>query len=93
MAGLIRVLIIIFLFYLIYRILKGLMKPPSLNRYAKSKIKDDSDGDSEAEELVRDPNCGIYIPRKQGVAALVGRRVSYFCSQECKQAYIENRKK
>lgn len=92
MAGLIRVLIIILLFYLIYRVLKGLMNPAPLNRFKRPKTKRRTERDFDSEELIRDPNCGIYLPRKQGIAALIRGRVSYFCSQECKQQYIEKRK-
>jgi len=92
MVGLIRVLIIIVLFYLIYRVLKSLMKPTRLNRFKRPKSIRGTESDLDSEELIRDPNCGIYLPRKQGIAALIGGRVSYFCSQECKQQYIENRK-
>ena len=91
--GLIRILIIIGLFYLIYRVLKGLMNPAPLNRFKRSRPDRDTENDSDPEELIRDPNCGIYLPRKQGIATFVGGRVSYFCSEECKKQYIESRKK
>ncbi len=92
MVGLIRVLIIILLFYLIYRVLKTLMNPAPLNRFKRPKSIRENERDFDSEELIRDPNCGIYLPRKQGIAALIGGRVSYFCSKECKQQYTENRK-
>ncbi|MBW2623442.1 MAG: hypothetical protein JRD68_11100 [Deltaproteobacteria bacterium] len=91
--SLIRVLIIIGLFYLIYRVLKGLMSPAPLNRFKGNRPIRDAESDSDPEELMRDPNCGIYLPRKQGIAAFVGGRVFYFCSEECKRQYIEGRKK
>jgi uncharacterized protein len=92
-VSLVRVLIIIGLFYLIYRVLKGLMSPAPLNRFKGSRPHRDTESGSDPEELIRDPNCGVYLPRKQGIAALIGGRVSYFCSEECKRQYIENRKK
>jgi len=92
-VSLIRILIIVGLFFLIYRVLRGLISPAPLNRFKGSRPDYDTENDSDPEELIRDPNCGIYLPRKQAIAALIGGRVSYFCSEECKRQYIENRKK
>jgi len=91
--NLIRVLIIVGLFYLIYRVLKGLINPAPLNRFKEVRPDLETENEADPEELIRDPNCGIYLPQKQGIAAFVGGKVLYFCSEECKQQYIENRKK
>jgi hypothetical protein len=38
-------------------------------------------------ELVRDPNCGTYIPREKALAAGSGASATYFCSAACRDAY------
>ena len=43
----------------------------------------------EPEELVKDPSCGTYIPKKTALRAKVDGRTLYFCSRKCMQKYKE----
>ena len=38
-------------------------------------------------ELVRDPNCGTYIPKAKAIAVGAGAGVKYFCSAKCQQEF------
>jgi YHS domain-containing protein len=38
-------------------------------------------------ELVRDPNCGTYVPKSRAIASGSGSDVKYFCSPECRDAF------
>jgi YHS domain-containing protein len=38
-------------------------------------------------ELVRDPNCGTYIPKAKAIAVGSGAGVKYFCSTKCQQEF------
>lgn len=38
-------------------------------------------------ELVRDPQCGTYIPKTRAIAVGTGADVKYFCSTTCRDAY------
>lgn len=38
-------------------------------------------------ELVRDPNCGTFVPKARAIAVSVGRDTHYFCSVTCRDAY------
>ena len=40
-----------------------------------------------AQALVRDPVCGIYIPRAGALTAGSGAATRYFCSAHCREAY------
>ena len=42
----------------------------------------------EGGELVRDPQCGTYVPKARAIAASVGSQTSYFCSTTCRDAYL-----
>jgi YHS domain-containing protein len=42
----------------------------------------------EGGELVRDPQCGTYVPKARAIAARVGNGTSYFCSTNCRDAYL-----
>lgn len=39
------------------------------------------------EDMVRDPQCGTYIPVSDAVLAKIGGKSHYFCSKECRDAY------
>src|SRR5579862_426922 len=38
-------------------------------------------------QLVRDPQCGTYIPVNSSVHLVSGRDTLYFCSTSCRDAY------
>ena len=40
-------------------------------------------------ELVRDPNCGTYIPKARAITVGTGADIKYFCSTTCRDAYDE----
>jgi len=42
-------------------------------------------------ELVRDPNCGTYIPKARALVIGSGDTTQYFCSTECRDAYAKVR--
>jgi len=42
-------------------------------------------------ELVRDPNCGTYIPKASAVVMGSGADAKYFCSDKCRNEYLEKR--
>jgi YHS domain-containing protein len=44
-------------------------------------------GAKQGGELVRDPNCGMYVPKARALAVAVGPDTHYFCSAACRDAY------
>ena len=38
-------------------------------------------------ELVRDPNCGTYVPKASAVVAGSGSNTRYFCSVKCRDEH------
>lgn len=46
---------------------------------------------AEIDEMVQDPVCGMYIPRKQAIARKIGTETHFFCSEECLNKFLENR--
>jgi YHS domain-containing protein len=47
---------------------------------------------TEPEELVQDPYCQTYIPKRIAVRKRVGGRDYYFCSQECLGKFLDEKK-
>lgn len=41
----------------------------------------------QGEEMVRDPQCGTYIPRADALEKTVAGTRHYFCSRECRDAF------
>ena len=41
----------------------------------------------EGEEMVRDPQCGVYIPVTSALKRRKRGETVYFCSRECEDAY------
>lgn len=79
-----RLLLIVLLFFLLYYIVKLFLKDIS-----SFKRKTDP---NEPEELVKDPNCEIYIPKSTALKKKVNGRIQHFCSERCFKNYLENLK-
>ncbi len=41
------------------------------------------------DELVKDPVCGVYCPKKEAIAIRVNGKIYYFCSTECRDKFLE----
>jgi YHS domain-containing protein len=53
-----------------------------------NKAKDNSAGDSK--HMVKDPVCGMYMDSRLAVRLDKKSEEFYFCSEECKQKYLNN---
>jgi hypothetical protein len=90
--GLIRWIIIIVLFFLIYQVLKGLISPNRPRFTTPSTSPEESSGMDRTEDLVQDPETGVFFPRSEGVASLVNGRVLYFQNSETRDRYLASHK-
>lgn len=71
-------LIVGFLVYTVVQMVKqALLKPPTPPAEKTAK----------GEEMTKDPECGIYVPRSDAVAAQVKGTTHYFCSAACRDKY------
>jgi uncharacterized protein len=41
-------------------------------------------------EMVRDPVCGLYIPSDGAVALINNGQIVHFCSEKCRQKFLNN---
>lgn len=39
------------------------------------------------DELVKDPVCGVYLPKSQAKPLFLNGKTFYFCSEECRQKF------
>jgi hypothetical protein len=79
----IRFLILSLLGYLAYRVTK---------RWVRGKIRSDRvEGQAPGridDVMVKDPQCGTYFARRDGVALRLAGQDLLFCSQECRDKYL-----
>ena len=68
------------LVYTAYQMLKkAVSKPPGAG----------SETRKHGEEMIRDPECGTYVPRIDAVQARAKGEPCYFCSTECRDKYLK----
>jgi uncharacterized protein len=71
-------LIVGFLVYTVFQAIKQVMLKPPAPPAEKT---------SRGEEMVRDPECGTYVPRSDAIKVQAKGATHYFCSTECRDKY------
>jgi len=79
------VLFILLLLLLLYAILHYLIKDIFIQRKKLNR-------ELEPEELVQDPYCQTYIPKRTAVRKRVEGRDYYFCSKECLRKFLDEKR-
>ena len=87
----IRFLVILFLIYVGLRALKALVNPGARGRRDDygNEVRGSAAGGKlpVTDEMLKDPHCGVYFPRKEGVPLNVEGETLFFCSIRCRDAY------
>ena len=78
-----RLILFIILFLILYAILRILIK--DIPAWRKKLYKE-----TEPEELVQDPYCQTYIPKRSAIRKRLSGKNYYFCKQECLKKFIQN---
>ncbi|NAZ30965.1 MAG: YHS domain-containing protein [Caldimicrobium sp.] len=68
-------------FFLMLFFYYKIYKKRKLNRKEKIRIT----------EMVKDEVCGVYLPKEEALKVEIEDKVYYFCSQECKDAFLKGR--
>ena len=79
-----RLILFVLLLLLLYAILRFLIKDIFVQRKKIS-------GKFEPEELIQDPYCQTYIPKRTAVRKRVAGRDYYFCNKECLRRFLEKK--
>ncbi len=81
----VRLLIYLILGIIIYRALKTL-----LGGTRNQQVRSNGNVPLQADDtMIQDPQCGTYFARRDGVALHQNGQTLYFCSETCKEKYIE----
>jgi uncharacterized protein len=81
---LIRMLIWIIAAVVIYRSLKGWMGAGKAQRNPLAS----REANQVDDEMIKDPVCGTYFPKREAVIAHSHNRVLQFCSSQCRDRYF-----
>jgi len=78
----IRLLIFVLVFYVAWNLLGMLLR--SLTGPSRQTPPEKT---SAGEDMVRDPQCGTFIPRSEALSKSIGGTTYYFCSARCRDDY------
>jgi len=81
-----KLLIIILIGYLAYRSFRSWMLKNTMQQHQSMQGKA---GPEIEDEMVKDPSCGVYITRRDAVHLRQAGEDLYFCSEECRDKYLE----
>jgi YHS domain-containing protein len=77
-----RAIVILLILRIVLRLLFGTRAPMRQSRPGASGPAERVGG-----ELVRDPQCGTYVPKSRAVVVGAGDAAQYFCSTTCRDAF------
>ena len=80
-----RFLILLLLLYILYRLVRGLLK----GKKRVSRV----DPHGTVDELVQDPVCKTYVPMRESTRRVIRGKEYFFCSQKCADIYEEQMKR
>jgi len=80
-----RFILFILLLLILYYVLNFLIRDMRI-------IRRTIDRKSEPEELVQDPYCQTYIPKRSALKKRITGRDYYFCNRECLKKYLKRKK-
>lgn len=76
-----RLIILILLLYILYRLLKAVF-------LGRKKVERTAEGEI-IDEMVQDPLCDKYIPRREAIRKVIGGKEYFFCSEECASRFMK----
>lgn len=83
----VRVIAVLFLIRLVLRFFAGANRRPAAPRTSSR-----TPATREGGHLVRDPNCGTYLPVARALRVGSASDPLYFCSDTCREAWAAKRK-
>ncbi len=78
----IKLLLLVLICFVVYSLISSMLRGPAASRRPKNRS-------VEGESMVKDPQCGTYLPISDAHRATIRGEEHYFCSQECLKKYKE----
>ena len=79
-----KVVLFVLVCYVLYRLFMNDRKKSADQEVKEQKKRMD------AGEMVQDPICGTYVDKENAISVRNGDQVTYFCSYECRQKYLDH---
>jgi YHS domain-containing protein len=89
MTWLIRVFLLVIAFFLIQKVLAFIFGGWLSNGQKREAKKPSFRGKALEGQMVKDPQCGMYVASSLALSLRSGEEVHYFCSEECRDAYLK----
>jgi YHS domain-containing protein len=80
-------ILLLFMRYLLSRVIAVLLPPSAQRRSATSGSRSRTIGG----EMIKDPNCGMYVARDLALTVQTREGHLSFCSEECRKEYLRKR--
>jgi YHS domain-containing protein len=87
MFSLFRILIIALVFYIVYLVVRFFQRLGSFQARPRTPNREIHG------TMVKDEVCSTYLPREQAVRDVIDGKEQFFCSEECRRKFIEQKKK
>jgi hypothetical protein len=88
MLFLIRVALVLLALYLLWRACGRVLR--SLGTMSENRESEPPAGQvCPVDELVQDPLCKLYLPRREAIVLKGRDRPLYFCSEKCRDLYVQ----
>jgi len=88
----VRLILFSALFLILYYVIKGFLKGLKLRKVLKTGSKQTSKQPPITDELVQDPVCGVYCPKRDALSLNWQGKTYYFCSDKCRQEFRNQKK-
>ncbi|GKS65632.1 hypothetical protein YTPLAS72_29360 [Nitrospira sp.] len=82
------ILLLAVLYFLLRQMFRSVTGPPRVDRSISA---DSAERDKEQDQMVEDPVCHTFVPRRIAVIEQVGRQTYCFCSKECAVTFRSQR--
>ena len=84
----IKLIIYILLIYVAYKVIKGWTAPS-----VSTERREDRNAGTVDDIMIKDPVCGVYFPKRDGIYLNADGSDMYFCSSECRDRFVDSSSK
>ncbi len=92
MSWIIRLLLFLVLVSVI-RLLLTRVFSPTLKMHSRPRFGSDRARGTVAGRMIKDPQCGMYVATDLAMTTRLNGKTLYFCSEECRDKFINERKR
>lgn len=91
--GILRLILIGLCAWFIYRFVRNWMLNAGSGQRPRQQTQARQGTTEFIEELVQDPQCQTYLPKSDALRARIAGEEFYFCSEKCRDDYLNRRGK